>query len=495
MVDAAPANPSDLVHVCVVGAGTMGRGITQVALQAGHRVSLVDPSQEQLDAALADIRKRLAKRHPQIASALPDHVTTARAVTDLEPNASTIVIEAASENLAIKHQVLTQGHEHFGADTILATNTSSLSITEIAAGTPAPQRVVGMHFFNPVPVMKLVEVVNGLETAPEVADIVTDLAQTWGKSVARVRSAPGFIVNRVARPFYGEALRLLEEGSASAAVIDEALRAAGSFRMGPFELMDLIGTDVNFTVTKTVWQAMNYDNRYAPSQIQNELVLAGRFGRKSGRGFHSYEGEDQPTPEALPVGPSPEGVIVHGRDDQLRAIIDRARVMTYGGRADGRGSIELPDGTQVVVTRGRTAADESSALGSPVVVIDRCLDPTTTDALAASSSNTESLEDAAALLGAAGIRTLATKDLPGLVVARVVSMLINEAWEAQHVGIASATDIDTAMKLGTNYPVGLFEWCDRWSAATVLGLLDTLNEQYRDPRYRASYALRAAAGA
>ena len=194
----------------------------------------------------------------------------------------TVVIEAVLEDLAVKASVFAAGREALRRrECILATNTSSLSVTEIAAGPARRSRVVGMHFFNPVPVMRLVEVVTGLQTDPAVADTVADLAAAWGKDVARVKSAPGFIVNRVARAFYGEALRLVEEQVASPATIDEVMRAAGQFRMGPFELMDLIGNDVNAAVTRSVWTAFNFDPRFEPSRIQDELVSAGRYGRKT----------------------------------------------------------------------------------------------------------------------------------------------------------------------------------------------------------------------
>ena len=209
-------------------------------------------------------------------------------IEDTAADGSTLVIEAVLEALDVKTEVLGRAARHFGPQSVLATNTSSLSVTQIAAQTPSPSRVVGMHFFNPVPLMGLVEVVVGLQTDPLVADEVASIAHEWGKDVARVKSAPGFIVNRVARGFYGEALRLVEEQATSPAVIDEVIRSSGQFRMGPFELMDLIGNDVNAAVTRSVWTAFNYDPRFEPSRVQDELVAAGRLGRKSGHGFYEY---------------------------------------------------------------------------------------------------------------------------------------------------------------------------------------------------------------
>ena len=485
-------------HVCVVGAGTMGRGIAQVALQAGHAVTLVDPEERQLEAAVADIGSRLAKRHPEIAEAVGALLVTAADLTAAEAHPDTVVVEAVVEDLAVKHAVFGAALAHFGTSCVLATNTSSLSVTAIAAGTAAPERVVGMHFFNPVPAMRLVEVVRGLDTPEQLAADIGELAESWGKQVAHVRSAPGFIVNRVARPYYGEALRLLEERAASHSTIDQVLREAGGFRMGPFELMDLIGVEVNDTVTRTVWEAFNYDPRFAPSQLQAELVAAGRHGRKTGRGFydHSRTGSPDPLPLVQP-GPVPTSVTLHGHDEQLAALVRRAPGLgcQAGAGSPARPYLDLGEPGVMLVTRGRTAAAESELLGRPVVVLDRCLDPESVTTLAASATSTQPLDAAAGLLAGAGVGLVAIKDAPGLLVGRVVSMIVNEAWEAVHVGVADADDVDTAMTLGTNYPAGPFEWCRRWGTANVLALLDALLIEYGDPRYRASQAMRAAARA
>jgi 3-hydroxybutyryl-CoA dehydrogenase len=485
--------PNGLSHICVVGAGTMGRGVAQVAVAAGHPVSLVDPDSGQLAAAVADIHSRLQRRRPEIAASLETRLRTVTSLRDAPADPETVVIEAAVENLDVKRSVFALALEHFGEAAILATNTSSLSITEIAAGTESPPRVVGMHFFNPVPAMRLVEVVCGLDTDPVVATAVADLATSWGKVVAHVRSAPGFIVNRVARPFYGESLRLVEEGAAPPETIDELLRSAGGFRMGPFELMDLIGNDVNSTVTETVWRAFGFDPRYAPSQLQRELVAAGRFGRKSGRGFYSY-GPHHAPPVAVPAespAPVPDEVTLHADCPQLAALLARAGVRTQVGTLRSMPRIDLGDLGVVVVTRGRTARQESDLVDRPVAVLDRCLDPDTVDALAIAVED-EALRDAVVgLLGRAGVRAFPIDDTPGLVVARVVSMIANEAWEAAHVGIATPEDIDSAMVLGTNYPLGPFAWSRRWSEAAVLQVLDELHAEYGDTRYRASRRLRA----
>jgi 3-hydroxybutyryl-CoA dehydrogenase len=483
----------ELPHVCVIGAGTMGRGIAQVAVGAGHLVSLVDPDGRQLDAAVEEITRRIDRRDPGLAQLLGDRLLTARAITGTHPWPGTVVIEAVVEDLAVKQRVLGDAARHFGSATVLATNTSSLSVTNIAAGIPAPSRVVGMHFFNPVPAMRLVEVVNGLQTDPAVVDAVDRLATSWGKHVARVRSTPGFIVNRVARAFYGEALRLVEEQVTTPEMIDELMRSAGHFRMGPFELMDLIGVEVNLEVTRTVWKAYNYDARFAPSLIQSELVAAGRLGRKSGYGFYRY-GDDIERPSAEPcraVGDVPDAATLHGRDAQLETLLTRAGVNYDTAELDGSPWLELPGIGAVVVTRGRTAREEAGLRPLPAVVVDRCIDPTRVAGLAFAPTDDAVADAVVALLDRAGVRSYRIADRPGLVLCRVLCMIANEAWETVHQGVAAREDIDAAMVLGTSYPMGPFAWCGEWGHGAVLETLDALWAEYHDPRYRASQRLRA----
>ena len=481
--------------ICVVGSGTMGRGIAQVALAAGHVVWLVDPDAGQLAAADKEIRTRLARKRPDAGQVVDSHLHTATSLGGTTADPDTVVIEAVVEVLDVKLRVFNEAIDHFGPNVILATNTSSLSITEIAAGAALPSRVLGMHFFNPVPAMRLVEVVTGLQTEPKIAELVGELATSWGKDVTHVRSAPGFIVNRVARPYYGEALKLLEERVSSAETIDEVLRSAGAFRMGPFELMDLIGCEVNLAVTQTVWAAYNYDSRFAPSQIQREIVAAQRFGRKSGHGFYRYDADVvRAIPEpARSSAACPAEVILYGRCDQLEALLRRSGVAVSRRETSAPAAVELPGLGLVQTTRGRTAGEEADLRGCDVALLDRCLDPETTTALAFSSTAPALSDAVAALLERADASGYAIADTPGLIVARIVAMIINEACETALHGVASPADIDTAMKLGTNYPLGPFEWCEKWSAAATVELLDNVWAEYHDPRYRTSVKLRALA--
>ena len=290
--------------VGVVGAGAMGSGIAQVALLRGHHVLLTDAlfatvlkAQESIARALArEVEKgRLTAEARDAALARlqlvePDHGVGAFRECSL-------VIEAIVEKLDVKIATFRALELVVSRDCILATNTSSLSVASIGGGCQYPERVLGVHFFNPAPVMPLVEIVPGVRTDAAVAERATRLVQSWGKVTVRAADTPGFIVNRIARPFYGEALRMLEEGVADIATIDWATKTIGGFRMGPFELMDFIGHDVNYVVTESVWSAMYYDPRYRPSLTQKRLLEAGLLGRKSGRGFYDYtEGAVAPQP-------------------------------------------------------------------------------------------------------------------------------------------------------------------------------------------------------
>jgi 3-hydroxybutyryl-CoA dehydrogenase len=279
------------MKIAVIGAGTMGSGIAQVAAQAGHPVVLFDTRREAVDKALAGLRKTLdrlvekGKLTAEQADGIHGRITPASDLKDLD--GSGLVIEAIIEDLGLKKKLFGELEGIVPEDAVLATNTSSLSVTAIAGGLEHPERMVGLHFFNPAPLLPLVEVVPGLASDEALASRCATLMTAWGKVPVLCKDTPGFIVNRVARPFYGEAIRIYEEGIADMPTIDAAMKSVG-FKMGPFELMDLIGNDINFTVTKTVWEAFFYDPRYKPSFTQQRQVESGRLGRKSGRGYYAY---------------------------------------------------------------------------------------------------------------------------------------------------------------------------------------------------------------
>ena len=314
-----------LQTIGVIGAGTMGQGIAQIAAQHGHPVVVRDLSEEVLHKAeqkLTKILNRLVEKgriSEDEKTATLGRILWTTELKELEP--CHMVIEAIVENLGIKAKVFSELEEIVDEDAILATNTSSLSVASIAASCKHSERCIGIHFFNPAPLMKLVEIIPAVQTSNTVLDKARKLIDSWGKITVAAKDTPGFIVNRVARPFYGEALRILEEGMADVATIDWAMTEIGGFRMGPFTLMDYIGNDINYTVTETVFAAFYYDPRYKPSFTQKRLSEAGYLGRKSGRGYYDYsEG-------ALPLQAN--------RDMEIgQAIVDRVLAMLINEAAD-----------------------------------------------------------------------------------------------------------------------------------------------------------------
>lgn len=385
--------------VAVIGAGAMGRGIAQLAAQAGHEVHLVDSRENAAAAARAELAQTLEKLTTKGKITAEDAAATLERVIvgpaaegDLEQLPPVdLAIEAVVEDLSVKLDIFSTLEHTQDRHTVLATNTSSLDVGAIAADLEHPERVIGLHFFNPPPVMKLVEVVRTTRSDTGLLDAAEELMQAWGKTPVRCTSTPGFIVNRVARPFYGEAQRMVEEGVADAATIDHALREHGGFPMGPFQLTDLIGQDINLAVGTSVWLQTGRDPRYAPVQLQRDLVEGGHLGRKTGQGVYQYDGDGHP---------------VDAEPDTARAA-------------------ELVGGSV------RT-------------------DP----------------------------------------VARTIAMLVNEGVDLVRRGEATAEDVDTAMKLGTNYPKGPHEWLAELGADTVIAQLEALDEAFPGGRYRVSPGLR-----
>jgi 3-hydroxybutyryl-CoA dehydrogenase len=487
-------------EVGVIGAGAMGIGIAQLAAQAGHRVHLFDTRMGATDQATAKIGETLValaargKLTRADADAAIARIVPVHALGDLV--SAKLVIEAIAEDLDVKRKLLRELEVVVVPGAILASNTSSLSITALAAGLKHPGRVVGMHFFNPAPVLPLVEVVSGLATDRETAAVVYETAKAWGKVPVHAASTPGFIVNRCARPFYAEAFRVLAECAADPATIDAVMREAGMFRMGPFELMDMIGHDVNFAVTRSVWEAYFHDPRFAPSVLQQELVAAGFFGRKSGRGIYAYDanatkpGPQTESPQARPrrIRVAGDGAMTNGLRDRLAASgVDVAKIAADKAIAPG---YLVVDDAFVVPCDGRTATAIAVGSGQPnVVVFDLAHDYSQCTRVAIAGADTCSAAAAAAATGAlqaAGIAVSRIDDVAGLVVMRTVAMLANEAADAVTQGIANARDVDVAMRNGVNYPRGPLAWADAIGLAHVDGVLRNLAAHYGEDRYRVS---------
>ena len=490
----------------VVGAGIMGAGIAQVAAQAGHPVWLHDAR----EGAAVEAKARLARSLDALvakgrlsAEALTQTLARITPVGALaEAAGARLVVEAIVEKLDVKRALFRELEGLVAPDCVLATNTSSISVTAIANGLAHPERLVGMHFFNPVPLMKLVEVVSGLQTAPAVAEAIFALSAAWGKTPVHAKSTPGFIVNRIARPYYAETLALLLEQAATPAVLDACLRAAG-FRMGPCELMDLIGHDTNFSVTQSVYEANFFDKRFMPSLAQRELVDGGLLGRKSGRGFYVYPDDGAVLPVAVHGAPDTAGAVaVHGQGpiaDALAQAATAALADQGWGPArvtdSGWTGLEI-DGARLMLTDGRPASQVAAETGCrEVALFDRPVRlpvaPGTALAWAlAEGASPAWRAQAPAWLAALGFAPLPLADVPGLVVARTLAMLINEAADAVLQGVCTPEGADAAMKIGVNYPAGPFEWLAAWRASEVAALLDALDAHHRGERYRVSPWLR-----
>ena len=404
-------------RVGVVGAGTMGAGIAQVAALGGFETFLYDPIGEALDRGVDRLRRDLARGAERArwseddARAAEGRLNPAPHVGDL--SGCELVIEAAPEDLELKRTLFREAEDLCGPDAVLATNTSSLSVTAIAAGVEHRDRVIGMHFFNPPALMRLVEIVAGDESGERALAEATAAAERMGRIPIRAADGIGFVANRCVRPFSLEALKLVTEGVPHDQV-DRIVRMGGGFRMGPFELMDLVGVDVNLEVAKSFWEQSFHEPRWRPSPLQTRLVDAGRLGRKSGRGWYRYDdGAHRPD--------DPEGALTELPDDPL---------------FDGE-------------------AEEAAAAGEHVERVP--------------------------------IRT------PGLVLGRILAQLVNEAHFALGEGVASAEDIDTAMRLGFNWPRGPIEWAEEIGQSEIVALLDALHAELGEERYRVAPALRRAA--
>ncbi len=495
-----PAGAPAQQTVGVIGAGTMGAGIAQVAAASGHPVRLLDLRAGAAAAAIAQTAQALTTLVEKGRLSAAERDTTLARLSVCESVAqmadAALVIEVIVENLDAKRKLLQEVEAVVAPTAVLASNTSSISITAIANGLQHPQRVVGMHFFNPVPQMKLVEVVAGAETDAAVAQTVFELARRWGKTPVHAKSTPGFIVNRIARPYYAEALALLQEQAATPATLDALARSAG-FRMGPCELMDLIGHDVNYAVTQSVFEANYFDRRYLPSIVQKALLDGGRLGRKVGKGFYSgvpqmaspliepADADETHTEPARAMTLCGHGPLAQGLHNWMT---QRGLAFSFEPRTDWTGW--RLGATEVHVTDGRTAMQLAAEQRCPdLAVVDLPLlsDKMNAIAVAFAAGTSDAARHAVrAALRACGWQALELRDTPALWAARTLCMLVNEGADAVHQGVCSEEGANLAMKLGTNWPHGPFEWLAALGVERVAAVLDHLHAFTRSERYRVS---------
>jgi 3-hydroxybutyryl-CoA dehydrogenase len=370
----------------VIGAGAMGAGIAQVAATAGHEVYLFDVNPIALEKAMkgieAGINKLVEKQKisGETAASIISKIISVKELNNIKD--ADLIIEAIVENISIKKEIFAQLEMLVSEHCILASNTSSLSITSISSALKSKSRFLGIHFFNPAVIMPLVEIIPGIASELKIVEECKNLISSWGKSVVICKDTPGFIVNRIARPYYGEAMRIYEEGIADISTIDWAMKEIGGFKMGPFELTDMIGHDVNYVVTETVWSQFYFDQRFKPMLCQKRLYEAGFYGRKSGRGFYDYSE-----------------------------------------------NVSLPE-----PKKDKVLAEE--------------------------------------------------------IFMRIISMLINEAYDALYLNVASESDLETAMMKGVNYPKGLLQWGRDLGLNDIVKKLDALYHEYGEDRYRVCLQLR-----
>ncbi|MEW6632724.1 MAG: 3-hydroxyacyl-CoA dehydrogenase [Pseudomonadota bacterium] len=483
----------------VVGAGVMGSGIAEVFAAAGIDVVIVDEAPGKAAAAVEQIalRQRARAAAGKIsADAVEELLARIEPVEALDRLAGVdLVVEAIIERMEPKRQLIEALEKIVGPEAIIATNTSSLSVTAIAAAAKRPQRVAGYHFFNPVPVMKLVEVIPGAHTSPEVERVLVDLATRFGHRPVVAADTPGFIVNHAGRAFGTEALAMLREGVASIGEIDAILRDAAGFKMGPFELMDLTGLDISHPVMESVYTQFYQDPRYRPSVIAAQRVAAGLLGRKTGRGFYSYDGNRQVAPPetAQPAEAAIPGHVVVLADNDAGDM--QALVASTGASvSDLKGPAPGKDGLILVGLEGHDVAGAAIRLGLPpslCVGFDPYFGLDRHVTLVASAATSDHAKSAAlALVRSTGRKATLVNDSCGAVCQRVVAMIVNIGSEIVEQKIASAVDVDAAVRLGLGYPHGPLEWGNKLGPARILRILDTIHDRTRDPRYRASLWLR-----
>jgi 3-hydroxybutyryl-CoA dehydrogenase len=495
----------------VVGAGTMGAGIAQLGCLAGIETLLHDPVPEALEKGAERIREGLQKGaargrwSAEEAAAAAERLHTVDSLEGLSD--AELVIEVAPERLELKRDLFERLSEVCDEGTILATNTSSILVSSLASSAARPENVVGMHFFNPPPLMKLLEVIAAEQTGGRALAVARAVGEAMGKTVIVASDGPGFLVNRCGRPFAGEALRLLQERVATIEQIDRVARLGGGFRMGPFELMDLVGVDVGFEVAQSFTAQSFGEPRWKPSMLQAKLVAAGQLGRKTGRGWYSYEDgahrPDDPEPRE-PGGGDGRVVAIAGTGTLAQQLRERASAAGFDVRDVGDGEPWLivdasvpapladaiaPGGAPLVVA----CADSSlAARGIPGACGFHLLPPIgrLVELTRVPATSEEAATAAEDFFAALGLEREWVADAPGLVLGRIVCGLVNEALFAVGEGVGSPDDVDTGLTLGLNHPRGAVSWGREIGFDHVLATIDGLYEERREERYRAAPLLR-----
>ncbi|HEY2254818.1 MAG TPA: 3-hydroxyacyl-CoA dehydrogenase [Variovorax sp.] len=485
--------------VGVIGAGAMGRGIAQIAAQSGSQVLLVDSFEGAAlrgrDSILAQWKRQedKGKLDPVAHEALRARIEVADSMQSLA--ACDLVIEAVVEDLEVKRRLFRELEALVDPNAVLASNTSSLSVTAIAQALAHPERMAGFHFFNPVPLMRVVEVVAGFKTAPEVCRRLAAYAKEMGHSAVQAKDTPGFIVNHAGRGYGTEALRIVGEGVADFATIDRILRDQAGFRLGPFELLDLTGLDVSHPVMESIYRQYYEEPRFRPSVIAAQRTAAGVLGRKTGEGFYRYtDGEIQQEPEPTapkgqalpPVWVSPRAA----RRPELLRLVHQLGAQIETGSAPSSGALILvaPLGFDVTTVAAVDRLDATRTLGIDMLADDAA---TRRRVLATNPATRRDLRDAAhALFASDGKPVSVIRDSGGFVTQRVLATIVNIACDMCQQGVCSPGDLDLAVRLGLGYPQGPLAMGDLYGPTNMLEVLFNLQTVYGDPRYRPSPWLR-----
>ena len=476
----------------VVGTGIMGRGIVQIALTGGFRVKMYDSDVAQSERAREFVcamidraadKDRMTREDADAAKGRLDTVADLAELAECD-----LVVEAIVENLEIKQTLFRELERHVADDAYLASNTSSLSVTQIASVCRTPQRVAGYHFFNPVPLLKVVEVVGGQLTASTTLEVLDAVASKCGHEPVRAQDSPGFLVNHAGRGFYTEAVRIVAEGIAQPNQIDDVMRECAGFRVGPFELMDTTGLDVSGVVMESIYEQFYQEQRFAPQPFIRNRMAAGLHGRKTGRGFYDYkEGKKVAPPEPDPPTALPERVWIGPQDDDNAALLRESLASRVGIET---GAEPSPDAVCIIAPLGADVTTTAIDLGLDprrTVGVDTLFGLESRLTLMTSSFADIAVRDSAhALLAAGGNAVTVIHDSPGFIAQRMIATIVNISAEIAQKRIATPEDINKAVRLGLAYPQGPLEFGDSLGAGRILQILRTMHEFYGDPRYRPS---------